>query len=60
VRRLRLSAGFAFTVWSEWYNVYVLRSWAYAPAMPLVAGLGLAPLLPLRARESEAMARSTR
>src|SRR3989344_730075 len=39
-----LAAGLAFTVFSEWYNVYVTGAWAYTAAMPLVAGLGLAPL----------------
>ena len=37
--------GMAYTVISEWYNVYQARNWAYAPAMPLVFGIGLAPLL---------------
>ena len=37
--------GIAYTVLSEWYNVYQAGNWAYAPAMPLVFGIGLAPLL---------------
>lgn len=37
--------GMAYTVFSEWYNVYRVASWAYAPSMPLVGGIGLAPLL---------------
>lgn len=40
-----LAAGLGFTVFSEWYNVYRLGAWAYQPAMPLVAGIGLTPLL---------------
>ena len=40
-----IAAGLAFTVFSEWYNVYVTGAWAYQPAMPLVAGIGLTPLL---------------
>lgn len=40
-----LAAGLAFTAFSEWYNVYRAGNWAYTAAMPLVAGLGLAPLL---------------
>ena len=40
-----LAAGLGFTVFSEWYNVYILGAWAYQPAMPLVAGIGLTPLL---------------
>jgi hypothetical protein len=35
----------AYTVWSEWHNVYQLGSWAYAAQMPLVYGIGLSPLL---------------
>ena len=38
-------AGAAYTVFSEWLNVYVRNSWAYTDAMPLVFGIGLAPLL---------------
>lgn len=34
-----------FTAFSEWYNVYRLGAWSYAPAMPLVFGIGLVPLL---------------
>jgi hypothetical protein len=39
--------GLSYTVFSEWLNVEVRQSWAYAPAMPLIAplGTGLAPLL---------------
>ncbi|MEK7816261.1 MAG: hypothetical protein AAB294_05505 [Pseudomonadota bacterium] len=40
-----LATGLVFTVFSEWYNVYRLGAWAYKPAMPLVAGIGLTPLL---------------
>lgn len=40
-----LAAGLGFTVFSEWYNVYVLAAWAYKPAMPTIAGIGLTPLL---------------
>lgn len=39
----------AYTVLSEWMNVTVLRSWAYAPSMPRIHfgdfELGLTPLL---------------
>jgi hypothetical protein len=34
-----------YTVWSEWNNVFRLRTWAYAPQMPTVLGIGLSPLL---------------
>ena len=39
--------GAVFTVLSEWLNVEIWRSWAYAPAMPRLPplGTGLAPLL---------------
>ncbi len=39
--------GVAYTVYSEWLNVSVRRSWAYSslmPTLPLI-GTGLAPLL---------------
>ena len=35
----------AYTVFSEWFNVYRLGSWAYADAMPTLGGIGLAPIL---------------
>ncbi len=37
----------AYTVFSEWFNVSILKNWAYADAMPLVPPLqtGLTPLL---------------
>jgi hypothetical protein len=37
--------GLAYTGFSEWYNVYQLRAWGYAASMPLVMGIGLAPLM---------------
>ena len=42
-----LLVGLAYTVFSEWLNVEVRGSWAYAPAMPRVPplGTGLSPLL---------------
>ncbi len=36
--------GFAYTVWSEWYNTRVTQNWAYAPTMPTVFGIGFSPL----------------
>jgi hypothetical protein len=39
-----LVAGELYTIWAEWYNVYVLRSWAYAAGMPTIRGIGVAPL----------------
>lgn len=37
--------GLAYTAWSEWYNVYQAGSWDYLPAMPLIFGIGLSPLM---------------
>jgi hypothetical protein len=39
--------GVFYTVYSEWVNVVVRKSWAYAPLMPLLPGFGtgLAPVL---------------
>lgn len=39
-----IAAGVVVTVMLEWLNVYVRGRWAYAPAMPLVLGVGLSPL----------------
>jgi len=47
--------GLAYTTYSEWYNVYQSGAWAYSAHMPLVFGIGLAPLLQwlfLRSRHS--------
>jgi hypothetical protein len=48
VAAVAIAAGLLYTVFSEWLNVYVRRSWAYDAAMPtlLVGGIpiGLAPL----------------
>lgn len=40
-------AGFVYTGYSEWLNVFVQRSWSYAPSMPIVPvlGVGLSPLM---------------
>jgi hypothetical protein len=42
-----IALGIAYTILSEWLNVKLWRSWAYAPAMPVLpgTGTGLAPLL---------------
>jgi hypothetical protein len=39
--------GVSVTIFSEWLNVHVLATWAYAPEMPLVPplGTGLSPLV---------------
>jgi hypothetical protein len=40
-----IPAGVIYTAFSEWLNVSVRGSWAYADAMPTVGGIGLWPLL---------------
>ena len=42
-----LILGVGYTIWSEWLNVNVRRSWAYSELMPTlpVLGTGLGPLL---------------
>ena len=46
---LTILAGLAYTVYSEWHNVYVLQAWSYSPAMPIVHllafDIGVSPLL---------------
>ena len=39
-----LASGVSYTAFSEWRNVFRLRSWAYSDAMPTLWGIGLAPL----------------
>lgn len=36
--------GVTYTVFSEWYNVYVANGWAYASLMPQILGIGLSPI----------------
>lgn len=42
-----LGAGVGYTIFSEWLNLVVRESWAYADTMPIVpiVGVGLTPLL---------------
>ena len=42
---IAIAYGLSYTAYSEWHNVYQTGAWAYSPAMPLVFGIGLAPLL---------------
>ena len=49
-RRMLLTVivlGTAYTIFSEWLNVEIRRSWSYTAAMPVVPwlGIGIAPLL---------------
>ena len=37
--------GVAYTGYSEWRNVYQAGNWGYSASMPLVFGIGIAPLL---------------
>ena len=49
VAMLAIALGIAYTAFSEWLNVYVRQSWAYADSMPTVivgtVRIGLSPLL---------------
>ncbi len=44
---LTLAAGISYTIYSEWINVVVRKSWAYSDLMPTISPLetGLTPLL---------------
>ena len=47
-KRVALTAGaigLAYTVFSEWNNTVVTRSWSYSPWMPTLWGIGLSPVL---------------
>jgi hypothetical protein len=35
----------AFTIWSEWHNVYRAGNWGYTASMPAIFGIGLSPIL---------------
>lgn len=37
-------SGVLYTLFSEYRNVYVTHSWTYSPWMPLLGGIGVAPL----------------
>ncbi len=40
-----VTVAFAYTVFSEWLNMYVRKSWAYSDLMPQVLGIGASPML---------------
>lgn len=42
---LVITLALVYTAFSEWYNVYEVKSWSYAPQMPLIGGIGVTPLL---------------
>ncbi|MGE5337939.1 MAG: hypothetical protein ACM3PU_08920 [Gemmatimonadota bacterium] len=39
-----LPLGLGYTAYSEWRNVYVVGSWGYGAPMPMLFGIGAAPL----------------
>jgi hypothetical protein len=41
---LAMLFGVSYTVYSEWNNTVVTRSWSYAAAMPQISGIGLSPV----------------
>lgn len=47
VSALATALGLLYTIWSEWLNVHVLKSWAYELAMPVLPliGTGVSPML---------------
>ena len=47
VAALTITAGFAYTAYSEWLHTAVRQSWTYSPWMPVIPGLGtgLSPAL---------------
>ena len=42
---LAITLSLGYTAAREWYHVYLDAAWAYSERMPLVFGIGLAPLL---------------
>ncbi|MEC9368878.1 MAG: hypothetical protein VX871_09340 [Pseudomonadota bacterium] len=44
---LTLMLGLGYTIFSEWWNVHVTKTWAYSDLMPVVplTGIGVSPLL---------------
>ena len=39
-----VASGVLYTLFSEWNNTVVLRSWTYSDLMPQVFGIGVAPI----------------
>ena len=37
--------GLSYTIYSEWHNTAVAKTWEYGPLMPIVIGIGLSPIL---------------
>ncbi len=42
---LAIVFGVGYTAFSEWYNVYSAKNWAYRDIMPQIFGIGVSPLL---------------
>lgn len=40
-----IGIGVVYTVYSEWSNTVVTRTWAYSLSMPTLWGIGLSPIL---------------
>ena len=45
VALLASAVGASYTVFSEWNNTVVTRTWAYSSLMPTLWGIGLSPVL---------------
>ncbi|REJ65747.1 MAG: hypothetical protein DWQ31_17585 [Planctomycetota bacterium] len=37
--------GLGYTIFSEWFNTTISKTWQYAPSMPVLFGIGLTPIL---------------
>lgn len=37
--------GLGYTVFSEWFNTTISKTWQYTPSMPVLFGIGLTPIL---------------
>jgi len=40
-----MAIGVVYTVFSEYFNLYLLETWAYSQWMPTIASIGLVPVL---------------
>lgn len=36
-----VSPGLAYSVWRQWYNIYILESWAHSRWMSIESGIGI-------------------
>lgn len=44
VSALTVTFGIVYTIFSEWHNTVITHAWAYAPSMPTILGIGVAPV----------------